>query len=538
MIAKRKEFRSRRELIQSLKPELQQPAANSTILVFPTDYPLSRKIDFGEFLNCGFDGVVDACLQIMREMFRAKAVRPATVVTYAQSGAQYFFRFLAQRGKKLAPQQITRSLVEEFIGWLRAKGNRTGGRNHYAHTKAILSVLARRGVFGEGMGIFPPNPYPLSNRRPSGERQLSSAERKRLADALRTDLIDIGKGRFKGTSLAEQTVLVLSLALRTGMNPQPLVDLKRNCIEPHPLIKGQYRIRSVKYRAKSVQRRTIRASSAELVTALAAGDTSAIVKFACDRSDKLRASADPQIADHLWLFRSEAKKNAGKTLALRRQHLAGAIRDFVYRHNLAGENGRRLRLNLSRIRKTMANSLWRLSGGDLRGVASAMGHTSRTTDDHYLEITPDMQRNHHFLGQALVDGWRERLGENQGIEIPNTPVGKCKDPYHGHLAPKNGNACIDFESCFRCKSYVLVEDMRDLHRLFSFYFFLDEERFRMRPSVWSARFGWIMALIDRVTTDRFDNSIVSKAKELALTQRHKFWSQPPEEGDHVEHLIP
>jgi hypothetical protein len=82
---------------------------------------------------------------------------------------------------------------------------------------------------------------------------------------------------------------------------------------------------------------------------------------------------------------------------------------------------------------------------------------------------------------------------------------------------------MDFLSCFRCPSYVLVEEDGDLWRLYSFYWFLIRERARVGASRWTKIYGWIVRLIDEQVTARFDTERVKEAREKARIEPHPFW---------------
>lgn len=201
---------------------------------------------------------------------------------------------------------------------------------------------------------------------------------------------------------------------------------------------------------------------------------------------------------------------------------------FEQTTDLRADDGSPLVLNLSRLRKTLENRLWRLSGGDPFAVARLMGHSVRVADHHYLLPTPEMERNHKFLGEALVATWSGRHTTDVGdpsrtVIAENTPVGRCKDPWAGELAPKDGKPCMDFLSCFRCASYVIVEEEADLYRLYSFYWFLVRERARVGASRWAKVYGWIVRLIDEQVTARFDGGRVKAAREKARVDPHPFW---------------
>jgi hypothetical protein len=75
-----------------------------------------------------------------------------------------------------------------------------------------------------------------------------------------------------------------------------------------------------------------------------------------------------------------------------------------------------------------------------------------------------------------------------------------------------------------CTSYAITGSPDDLHRLFSFYFFLEREMHKARSNDWRALFRNTMLLIDRFTADKFDAAGVAQARERARTAPLRFWA--------------
>jgi hypothetical protein len=155
-----------------------------------------------------------------------------------------------------------------------------------------------------------------------------------------------------------------------------------------------------------------------------------------------------------------------------------------------------------------------------------MGHEPKVADTHYLACTQQMRENSTFVGEALPDIYRN--GDSKIIPITvlpgKTPAGRCQDPYEGDKAPKNGTPCDDFFSCFTCTSYAITGSPDDLHRLFSFYFFLEREMHHAKSEKWRTEFRHTMLLIDRFTADKFDAEVVAAARERARTEPIRFWA--------------
>jgi hypothetical protein len=80
-------------------------------------------------------------------------------------------------------------------------------------------------------------------------------------------------------------------------------------------------------------------------------------------------------------------------------------------------------------------------------------------------------------------------------------------------------------SCFSCRSYTVVGTSEDLHRLFSFYWFLEAESRNTRSREWAEYFTLIRTQIDLFTMDKFDEELVTQSREAARSKPLKFWSR-------------
>ena len=255
-------------------------------------------------------------------------------------------------------------------------------------------------------------------------------------------------------------------------------------------------------------------------------DGVALIRKALKLSEPLLAEAKTAHRSRIWLYRADTNSTAGQVTSLTNGTLTYGIANLIKRHDLRADDGEPLRLNLSRLRKTLEHRLFDLSGGDLIATAEAMGHTSKVADTHYLACTQQIRENATFVGEALPDIYR--IGEGGKKTIPilpgKSPTGRCKDPYRGEKAPQNGEPCDDFFSCFACTSYAIVGSPEDLHRLFSFYFFLEREMHHAKTEDWRSEFRHTMNLIDRFTSDTFDPAMVVAAREHARIAPLKFWT--------------
>jgi hypothetical protein len=492
-----------------------------------------RRIDLTMWLNQGIDDWVWACASQLRAFLRGRSVAPSTVVSCGCSGLAAFFQFLTSRGEPYQLATLDLRRIEQFVAWLGDQSHWGKGTQitRYTHTKAVLVGLQARGIIPGDRSIFPRNPFPKGSTNRHGEMPLSPTERNRLAVALRNDLVAIHKGRFNGRESEALTIHALALALRTGLNPTPLLELRRHSLKPHPFMPTMMRLESFKRRGYATHLKNLRFSRSDEQSVSIPMNGVAIFRKVLERTQFLADSAPNNLRDRVWLLVAEGRHKKGATTTLSSQRFIFSTQAFVGRHDLRADDGGRLRLNASRLRKTMESRLWHLSNGDLFAVAAIMGHTPAVADNNYLACTREMRKNATFVGEALADIYRgkgneEKTGEHKVIAIRpygDTPVGSCKDSLYGDKAPKDGTHCADFFSCFSCRSYAIVGSKKDLHRLFSFYWFLDWERQRSRSREWTERFMMTTGLIDNFTLDKFDPALVAEAKEAARIDPLKFW---------------
>lgn len=509
------------------------PAANETaesLVISLPESPISRRtIDLTPWLGHGIDEWVWASAMQLRAFLAGGKVQPSSVVAYWVAGFSHFFNFLIQSGGLCVPQALEAKHVRLYLGWIKDHDNWGYGSQKiiFSNTKSVLVGLRQRDVIPDHDDLFPGNPFPGSNAKMKGQTSLSPGERKRLAVALRDDLVAIHKDRFEGTESEVLVVHVLALAIRTGLNPTPLLEMQRDCLRPHPFMPAMMLLETFKRRGNATHLKSLRYSREEGRPTSIPMDGVALLKKVIDMTEPLVAEAQPTHKGRVWLYRSEKISERGKVAVLQTMRMQVCINSLVTRHDLRDDSGKPLRLNLSRLRKTLENRLWTLSGGDLIATAALMGHQPKVADMHYLACTQQMRENATFVGEALPNIYRSgSIGSGNVIPIhlDNTPVGRCKDVYNGDKAPQNGDPCDDFFSCFSCTSYAIVGAPEDLHRLFSFYWFLEREMAHARSNDWREQFRLTMVLIDAFTLDKFDAALVAAAKQKARTEPIKFWA--------------
>lgn len=494
----------------------------------------TREIDMSKWKGTQYEQWSRAWLQTVDHVVREGRIALATCVKLANIHS-VFFRFLSELRMTAAPASPKDLKPRHFAllrQWLRASYPASNTVvNYHNHIKYVVLAMMNIGlVSGFEDEFFPRNA--LKRGPPSSaSKPLSETELERLVQALKRDLIDLHKGEFSRSSGAAMTVYFLVIALRTGGNPTPLLELTRQSLKPH-IVPGMMRLDLAKERASKTYTTPLRGGDQEDEADEPGSiigvpmDGVAILNRVLEISLPLIDRADPSIKDRIWLF--EPERGDGDVLCLAQGNLDSNVPRFVRRHDLRGDDGELLVLNVSRLRKNKAQQLLRISGGDLAMVALLLGNTPAVAGRNYLNITQEVRaEGAAFVGEVL-EATLAGSSDSDRNDVAATPVARCRDTKNGALAPRNGADCDQFIHCLGCSSFAIVKSLPDLHRLFSFQAFLraeiayypDEEEF----DEWRAHRRRLVELIDSFVKHRFPAALVENARARTGIGLHKFWA--------------
>lgn len=514
------------------------PPTNTTVK-FGRNTSNSRSFDFARWYDAGIDPITYACQRQIERFLAGQddAATSVTVVSYCTGGLRHFLDYCMLRAtaleRDLALADVNRDLIDGYLAHLAGLGvETTTQRGRYEKTKCVLLALGRRGLIpliaSGDAATFPTNPFPNSNRNVKGETALSKHERQAVTVALRQAIKPIWADDAPLTAdLLAFALLVI--ALHTGRNTTPLLEMGRNCLRPHPkdntvflvLWKRRgYTSSKVALRAESDTERLLES------TPSVRGNIERLIRRVMSLTEPLDTEAPDDLRGRVWLYRIRGGPGVGQVTALSAGMLAKAANRLVAEYRLTDSDGEPLRINVSRLRKTFANRIFELTDGDLATTAAALGNNLRVADQHYLAPSENARRNWRFMGEILV---QELLTRTIGATHKDTPMGHCADPAYGQYAPKlEGATCMNFMNCLRCTHYAVTAE--DLYKLFSFYFRVLAERSRMDKRRWAREYAHIPRLIDHyivaegLQRGTFKTAAVDAARERARTQPHPFWS--------------
>ena len=511
-----------------------------TSIVFPPEVATIRMYDFAPWYNVGIDSITYAC-QRQIERFLAKQdveVTLATVASYCRVGLTPFLNYLvllsAGLRRELTLNDINRGVIDGFIRSFESENlSIVTKKSKYSNAKAVLKALCERRLISEIRGgddaTFPNNPFPGSEGHKKGEKPLASAQRKAFSRAVKDAVMPIFSDDAPTSDLMAYALLIV--ALHTGRNTTPLLEMTPDCLRSHPKANIAFLV-LYKRRGHSTSKVAIRESRThdlEVETMPTLRPTVAqLVRRVIELSGALRQEAPTHFKNRIWLYRTRGGGRGTMPIdsvsALTERTLRRSIGELVRRYDLKDTDGRPLRLNVSRLRKTFVNRVYEILDGDVLATAAAAGNTVRVTSINYLRPGEDAQKNWKFLGEALTE---ELLANTVGA-TEKTPLGRCSDAENGDYAPKKPQIiCTSFLNCVRCRNYVVTAD--DLYRLFSFYWRILAERSRMNPKRWRKHLSHIVRLIDRdvigtgLSRGVFKQEIVDRERERARLNPHPFW---------------
>lgn len=509
------------------------PPLNKTVRFLRNSHS-DRSFDFGKWYGIGIDAITFACQrQIERFLDKQDTEVEVTTVASYTAGIKGLLDYLAIRSGALERQlnlsDIDRNAIDGYLGFLREMGvATTSQKKHFDRTKAVLLALGRRGLInlitiGDD-STFPRNPFPGSRHKYKGATPLPKTQRQAFSAAVKTAVKPLFEKNIELTSelLAYAFFIV---ALHTGRNTTPLLEMSRDCLRPHPkedtLLLVLYKRRG--HNTSKVALRTETEREFESTPTIR-HSVAKIIRRVIELSLPLLADAPSDLKNRVWLYRSQGGNNAGHIVPLSDSTLGNAILKLVSKYRLLDAEGKPLRINVSRLRKTFVNRVYELTDGDVATTAIAAGNTEHVTSINYLRPGDDARKNWKFMGVALV---QELLSNTIG-KTERTPTGQCSDTKNGAYAPKrDGATCMSFFNCLRCRNYVVTGD--DLYRLFSFYWRVLRERVQMDKHRWERQFAHIPRLIERdviapgLASGVFKHAQVEAARERARHDPHPFW---------------
>ena len=346
----------------------------NTVVAFPENTSTVRNADFGPFYGQGYDDITAACQLTIEKLVaesvktKGKSLSVTSIASYWRIGFRYFASFLSllhfASGEDLTMADLNIDSIKQYLQHLRNEPlEYVAQKNYFTLTKSLLTACHRFGFWPEAdmKTVWPNNPFPNSNRRKKSQKAVSKNEKRFLIKALGKEMNRI-VAHSEPLSSYDLTVCVLSIALSTGMNPTPILELTTDCVQPHPLKSNLRLLVSFKRRGSATHVVALRKSEevAEMASIhLYAADA---IDLIVSRNAVIRARCNTP--NRLLVYEHAAARRAGKPGRLTQLRLNCNTNAFVEQHQLQTDDGKPLILNVSRLRQTLLNRVWEMSGQD------------------------------------------------------------------------------------------------------------------------------------------------------------------------------
>lgn len=503
----------------------------------PMEFEAFNNLNFRVWYGIGLDEIAKEFHRVLWDGKRTGLFADRHLYHLYHTLSIGFFTFLQEyrevQRRKLQLSDITPGMVKAFLDWLKHLPAKTKSKSLgyttqkkiYDSCATVLRTLGREGLVLRGEVLLPRMPFPGSKRRGKRHKPYSSSETERLLTAIARELRESKDGKLHLTPCQVLVHHLLLIAARSGRNTTPLLELTRDSLRDHPIKPNRRLLVTFKRRGYNtdIQSFMVRPSGRQLESITTVSlDVVSLYENVIKLSDPLLSELPESERENLWVYRSVYGRMIGQVRVLSAETMGLAIKAFVKRNQLRGDDGNPLSVTISRLRKTFVNRLWELTGGNTFAVAQLAGHTVDVSDSMYLAAPPEAKRNFKWCGEALVEKLRNEASASEPDIGVATPVARCGDPLHGKFAPKDGKSyCMDFLNCFRCPSQIITVD--DLWRIFSFYWLLIRERAHLPRNQWSKRYAWVIREIDRVTAAKFRKADVDQARNRARTDPHPMW---------------
>nr|MBF4237277.1 hypothetical protein [Vibrio anguillarum] len=202
--------------------------------------------DFTPYYGKGYDDITNRVYYTAKALLRnTNAFTEETQNTYLRNGFCYFAQYLElfrhSVGEDLTQDDITPRLIEQYL--LHLKGSEfkpSFQKALYTHLKSLLVRMKEKGYWpliddiNLNSDFFPKNPFPNSGKHAKGERPLTPYEKRQVVVALKQAVKPIYQKR-ESLSGYELTLCLLAVAIQTGINTSPLLNMTTDALTDHPL---------------------------------------------------------------------------------------------------------------------------------------------------------------------------------------------------------------------------------------------------------------------------------------------------------------
>lgn len=303
----------------------------------------------------------------------------------------------------------------------------------------------------------------------------------------------------------------LAILIHTAGNPDPIAELRNDCLQRLPLLEDRVALVWLKPRANSIQRRTF--------STVDRFEPPMLIKEILSWNERLLAHCPADLSNRLFLY-----KGVRGVAVLTSAEAKRLVRGFCERHGLP-------RFSLASIRPGVLTSFYRASG-DLRRVSAVANHANLSTTVRYVE-TPETKAQHKARIADLQSSFVGHIGKTKvcaptssAVPAANDavrPGGKvvtmfgfdCGDPYAGSApGSRRGELCTHFMGCFTCPNAIITGQPKMLARLLQAKEHLRAAEGVLHPARWRTLYEPQLRILEEDILPRFSSHELASAAPL------------------------
>lgn len=302
----------------------------------------------------------------------------------------------------------------------------------------------------------------------------------------------------------------LSIMIHAAGNPDPIAELRRDCLQSLPLLNDREALVWFKARANSIQRRTFNSNDHF--------EPPALVREIINWNERLVSIAPTALRDRLFIYMGVRGVTTLSSAAVK-----SMLKAFCKRHGLQP-------FSLASIRPGVLTSFYRATG-DLRKVGVVANHANLSTTVRYVHTPQVLEQNQRriadlqsaFVGHIQKQGASVPKTSAKGFKKMTPPSGPvvsmfgfdCKDPFAG-IAPSShrGELCPNFMGCFTCPNAIITAEPSVLARLLQTRDHLRAAATSMHPVRWQSFYAPQLRILEEDILPRFAMSELAAAEPL------------------------
>lgn len=289
-----------------------------------------------------------------------------------------------------------------FSRWMDLRKPNWGVVTQFTVYYGIVALLANRAERAPECvhpmiraGEFPETPYPgLADERHHRAPYPRDVTVKVLRAAA-TETAQILSCEWKGPDSDAVAVVVLAIAFGTAFNTSTALRLEREAVLKSPSSKDVDLLRAFKGRGNRIIEKPILSKEPG---SPGLPSPTALHRFLVTHAQSLDPRASMRDKGSLLLYRTFDRygKPTGRVHRMNRDRLGYCLLNFAERNDIRGDDGRLIRLNLSRVRVTAAMiAYYEVLGRSITATRDFLGQKSvNTTSEFYLSDTEEALDGH------------------------------------------------------------------------------------------------------------------------------------------------